>query len=107
VLPESDPDLDGFTNLEEFTAGTDPGDPASQLRLEITHDATGNAHLHWAAVPARTYTLEYTLDPASGAWSAAPGVIRVTGALAEFEESAPLPSPRYYRLRAMGSYPYY
>ena len=102
-MPEADPDLDGFTNLDEFTAGTDPGNPASQLRLEITHDATGNAHLHWTAVPGRTYTLEYTLDPAGGAWSAAPGIIRVTGAVAEFEETAPLPSPSYYRLRAMGS----
>jgi Tol biopolymer transport system component len=106
-LPEADPDLDGFTNLEEFTAGTDPRDPASQLRLEITHGAAGNAHLHWTAVPGRTYALEYTLDPAGGAWSAAPGIIRVTGAVAESEETAPLPPSQYYRLRAMGSYPYY
>lgn len=103
ALPEADPDLDGFTNLDEFTAGTAPGDPGSQLRLEITNDATGNMHLHWTAVPGRTYTVEYTLDPAGGTWSVAPGIIRIAGAAARFEETAPLPPSRYYRLRAMGS----
>ena len=99
ALANADADLDGFTNLEEYIAGTDPLDSSSHPRLEISAAAQGHAQLHWVAAPGRTYVVESTPDPAKGAWSAKAGVIRIAGAAAVFGESEPPQEPVYYRLR--------
>jgi hypothetical protein len=41
--PNADPDGDGFTNQEEFTAGTNPLSAASRLQLRIVPTATNRA----------------------------------------------------------------
>ena len=52
-----DCDNDGLTNLEEYTAGTDPQDPQSYLRVEdIDTDPNGVA-IEFTAVSNKTYSL--------------------------------------------------
>jgi hypothetical protein len=57
VLPEADFDGDGFTNLAEFVAGTDPVARRSNLALGITLEGAGGVRLIFGAQPGRRYRL--------------------------------------------------
>ncbi len=63
---DADPDGDNLTNLEEYWAGTHPGDPASNLRLEIVAAESGSINLRFEAVAGHTYHLQHrdSLTPA-------------------------------------------
>ena len=54
ILPDWDDD--GFSNLEEYIAGTDPTNPASVFIIEDMMVPT----LYWTAVPGRTYSVYWT-----------------------------------------------
>jgi hypothetical protein len=57
--PEDDPDGDGFTNYEEYLAGTDPMDPDSDfVVVTVTPLADGTVQLTWPSVPGRVYVVE-------------------------------------------------
>jgi hypothetical protein len=92
-----DADGDGLSNLREYLAGTDPQDPQSSLRLQITR--TSNVLLQFTAAPNKSYTLEYRDNLEAGAWirlsdiAASPtgGTVQVT--------DAPGGGRRFYRLR--------
>jgi len=81
-----DTDGDGFSNMQEFIYGTDPGDGTSYfaVRIEVTG---GNPRVtFWAADAdgsgyegfARFYRLE-TGDPVTGIWTTVPGYDRIPG----------------------------
>ena len=99
ALPEQDPDLDGFPNLAEYIAGTDPRNSGSHLRIEIATGESNEIQLYWTVAPGRSYVVESTLDLVWGEWTAIPGIVRRTGALAQFEEVESREAPAYYRLR--------
>jgi hypothetical protein len=48
-----DPDHDGFTNLEEYLAGTDPQDSNSLLRITFLSD--GGQVVSWQSIPGKNY----------------------------------------------------
>jgi hypothetical protein len=52
----ADPDEDGFTNMQEYLAGTLPLDGQSSLKLSISSEA-GLARLRFAAASNRTYSV--------------------------------------------------
>lgn len=58
----ADLDGDGFSNLEEYKLGTDPGSGASFLKVTVTVDPNSQTgvSIRWNAVPGRTYLLEWT-----------------------------------------------
>ncbi|HMP72232.1 MAG TPA: alpha-amylase family glycosyl hydrolase [Kiritimatiellia bacterium] len=64
AIAHQDYDSDGYTNLEEYLAGTDPLNPDSFLRLAAIPDAHGEpaVQLHWPSATDRTYTLWFTPD---------------------------------------------
>ena len=61
-----DPDGDGFTNLQEFLAGTDPTNSASAFRIiAITQDGTTN-RVTWMTGIGKTNALQRTRGDADG-----------------------------------------
>ncbi len=65
--PGADPDQDGLSNREEYTAGTDPKDPASRLRIEALSPPPGTV-LGFLAISNRTYTVQFTDSLTAPAW---------------------------------------
>jgi alpha-tubulin suppressor-like RCC1 family protein len=62
-----DHDGDGLSNLEEYLAGTDPGDPLSYLRITAVGIGEGRAVvIVWGSAPNRFYTIERTADLKAG-----------------------------------------
>jgi len=55
--PEGDPDGDGFTNLQEFLAGTDPTDSTSALQITDISRAGVDINVSWTSAAGKTYQL--------------------------------------------------
>ena len=68
---EADPDRDGFGNLNEFLAGTDPHNPDSALRLSLPGTDRPMFQISWPAIAGKRYQLQ---------WSETPDFINVGGA---------------------------
>ena len=58
---DDDPDGDGFGNRAEQAAGSDPADPASNLRLTVRTQPEG-IQFEWRSAPGRVYTIEASSD---------------------------------------------
>jgi hypothetical protein len=94
-----DLDGDGFTNLQEYEAGTDPGEAASYLRIEELNLAwPGRGRVRFVARAHRTYTLQArsSLGPAASWHSVADFVAVPTNSPAELD--FPLEDGRFFRL---------
>jgi len=63
-----DTDGDGFTDDYETLAGTNPNDATSFFRLQSVTPAGDGIHVSYAAIAARTYTVEYSQTLAGGSW---------------------------------------
>ncbi|HEX5223248.1 MAG TPA: exo-alpha-sialidase [Verrucomicrobiae bacterium] len=65
--PGADPDEDGYNNQAEFTAGTNPLDGASKLKLNLTPTPT-NALLNFKGISNKTYTVQFCDALGVGLW---------------------------------------
>jgi len=78
ALPFADDDLDGYTNMEEYLADTNPFDSESQFFVSnVTFGSSPTVHFN--ASTARVYTLQFTPNLPTGPWSEVPFQIRVPG----------------------------
>ncbi|MCP5534108.1 MAG: hypothetical protein H7A48_13135 [Akkermansiaceae bacterium] len=103
--PIDDDDLDGYSNLAEYYAGTDPQDRSSLLRATGTTRTAGGVLITWASVPGRSYRIEWTDD--FGNWQPLMdggnpvSVPASGGSTTSFEvplADPPAPSKRFYRI---------
>jgi predicted outer membrane repeat protein len=94
------PDGDPFVNLAEYTADTDPLDPASYFHV-ASIAATNPVTVGFHSSSARTYDLEWDGDLAGVSWNGLPGGTNIPGNGGLFiltDTNNPLP-PRYYRVK--------
>jgi len=66
--PNADADGDGMTNREEYQAGTNPTDPLSLLKVEISA-APDQVTLGFGAMSNLTYSLQHQPGLGGGAWT--------------------------------------
>jgi len=93
-----DPDSDGFTNLKEYLAGTDPQDASSSLELIDITMMTSESHLRWSSVPGKTYRVRYGSDLTNWFGFGISGDITADSAISEFTDPLPSPVRRFYRI---------
>jgi len=93
--PEGDPDHDGFSNLAEYLAGTDPNDPASLLR--ILNLSNGGQVISWQSVPGKNYQV-YSTPSLTQALEPLSGDITAYNQNASFTNNLAV-GPRFYRIR--------
>ena len=100
--PNADPDQDGFNNLAEYLAGTDPTDRSSVLRLNSIHSASpGSVTLQWASAAGRKYQIfAHDASPTSP-WLPLAPLILGTPANTQWTDTQAGPGPRLYRLQAI------
>ena len=97
----TDTDADGKSDLEEAKDGTDPGDPASLLALEVVEVTGAKPFVSWASKEGRSYQLE-GLDT-EGSWLPVGETVLGSGALAGAVDPAEPPSGMLaYRLVVTG-----
>jgi hypothetical protein len=104
----ADFDLDGFANMLEYVAGTDPTDAGSRFALHIrevngqtrisfeTHSLTGLVF----QVQQRVYDLEQSPQLLNATWLSVPGFSGIIGDdQAAILMESPGGTPRYYRAK--------
>lgn len=94
-----DADGDGFTNLQEFFAGTDPTRAASALRITTVRLNGGDFIVSFPSVAGKSYRLDRSEDLFT--WTQLPGIIVGTGEIVEGADSggATGQMKRFYRIR--------
>jgi hypothetical protein len=102
-----DLDGDGFSNEEEFLAGTDPDDAASFLQILEIED-TGDIVIRFNAVENRSYTVEYRDEAHTGDWQSLAEVPAISAGSTAIRpvsvtNTKPIPTgSRYYRVVTPG-----
>ena len=60
--PAEDPDGDGNNNLDEFIAGTDPGNAMDRFAATVIHDSGGTIRIQASGKAGRSYHLQRSTD---------------------------------------------
>ncbi len=78
--PFADDDGDGFTNLQEALAGTDPRDPSSHPPVPLAAFANNSITLTWKSLAGKAYRVQTTDSLAAGAvWTNLGNVLLADG----------------------------
>jgi PKD repeat protein len=98
----SDWDEDGFHDMDEFKAGTDPNDDASFLGLEnVFPDNTQRVIIKWQSISGKTYSVERTTNLMFGDLGFSAVISNITGQAGHTtvtDETAGAKSPLFYRI---------
>jgi hypothetical protein len=106
----ADPDGDGSTNAQEYSAGTNPNDGSSFFRITSATKVGETTSITFPTIAGKTYALKFstTLD---GTWT----VVQTTGGPAEnivgtgspvqIIDAGPLGPKRFYRAEVLDSHP--
>jgi hypothetical protein len=106
VNPNADPDGDGFSNLQEFLAGTDPTNSASVFRITSIVSTGDDVLIDWMTGIGRTNALQASAGTVDGSYNTNDfadifTVTNTTGPLTNYLDvgaATNIPS-RFYRVR--------
>ena len=93
---EGDFDADGFNNLAEFLARTDPRKSASLLRVTAQKQVAG-LKIEWPSVAGKSYQVQYKEDLSVAEWTNLDGVVTATGDFSSVVDTS-AGSKRFYRV---------
>ena len=97
--PNSDPDLDGMTNYEEWKAGTSPIEGASRLTLDLLVPTVDGWTLGFWGLTGRGYQVEVRESMDAGEWRLLEQTdVLVDDSWVEILDPTGSDSERYYRL---------
>lgn len=102
ALGLDDSDYDGLTDFQEYLAGTDRNDPASNLRITDIQLSGSNVFSLFTSVVGKRYILEATENLSAPVWS--PVASNLTGTGAFFQVTDPAggaASQRFYRVKVL------
>ena len=93
-----DSDGDGYTDLQEFEAGTDAHDPNSRLHVtSVTRDQTG-CHITFATVPGKKYRVQHSSALPATQWDVVADNLVATGTSITVNDNSALPPRCFYRV---------
>ena len=92
-----DLDGDGMTNLEEYTAGTDPTDPDSFLQIDAV-EAGPPTVISFGAQSNKTYTIEFKDDLDNASWMKLLDIAADSNNHVEMIEDPQSRTRRFYRV---------
>jgi hypothetical protein len=100
AAPSADPDLDGFNNLQEYLAGTNPTLAGSCLRIDAVQPAGNNRLIYFTAVAGKSYSILFKDDLNEGIWFRLTNIPAqgATGQISVTDSATAGSSARYYRL---------
>jgi hypothetical protein len=100
VTAASDADNDGFSDLREYWAGTDPKNPGSRLEMTSISNAAGNVvRVGWTSVSNRCYLLERSTNLTAGFSALASNILSTSPANSLTDASATSAVFKAYRVR--------
>jgi hypothetical protein len=96
--PSADPDGDGFVNLSEYLAGTNPTNALSLLKIDQVIVTSSVTSIAWQSVPGRRYQVfsRSLLDP--GPWLPLGDVVLATRVQTVFSDTTATNGLRFYRV---------
>ena len=98
----ADSDNDGFTNLQEFLAGTDPTNATSALRITAISQSGPNFIVNYSAVTGKKYEFQFTADLITGDWTGIATNTAVATGIVQFTDAgAVVFTNRFYRVRLL------
>ena len=94
-----DPDHDGWTNAQEYAAGTDPLNRASVLKVKAMSRTGDDMTVTFSTVAGRTYRLERSDTLQSDSWTTVQGgIVGNGGDLIVIDPAAASQPRRFYRI---------
>jgi len=97
-----DPDKDGFDNLQEFLAGTDPNNPASVLLLGSVSANGADIIVSFSSIQGIVYRVEYKDRLSPAGWSLLADQIQGTGGIMQITHPGAAQLPQiYYRVAVL------
>ncbi len=99
--PNADPDGDGYNNLAEFIAGTNPTNSASLLKIQSVLQNGSGSTLSWHSVAGKKYQVFSRADLSGATWQTAGSPVTAAGVTASFLDTTATSGSKFYRVQVL------